>query len=294
MHNYKDKRHVKKVKDYLNRRGIYAWLDEAEILPGDFLIDKIQEALMQDCSYVIVFISLDSLSSNWVKTELRWALTRAIEKKDIKIIPVKLDCEVIMPTYLCDRAWCDLSEEANWEREAERLVMSLTNSGCSQVIESTSSSLPGDFVADAAYQKDIAKRLYHIAALFFVVSLLSFFFSFVAFEISRLFFLASLSAAGGSYFVGFAIVIYATDIGSGNVRLIAGLNSELPNPWIQEHRYFLKYNMTPRLYGKFMFSLWAGIGLTFLLCILCILCVYSGVVVLLLNEETMLIEPRAM
>ena len=100
-------------------------------------------------------------------------------KKDIKIIPVKLDCEVIMPTYLCDRAWCDLSEEANWEREAERLVMSLTNSGCSQVIESTSSSLPGDFVADAAYQKDIAKRLYHIAALFFVVSLLSFFFSFL-------------------------------------------------------------------------------------------------------------------
>jgi len=87
-HNSNDKEIVRRLNDDIQKAGIQTWFDEAELLPGDYLINKIDKAISQKCKVLIVCLTKNSISSDWVRTEIRWAL----ESDKIKVIPVSIYC----------------------------------------------------------------------------------------------------------------------------------------------------------------------------------------------------------
>lgn len=101
----------------LAERGVDVWLDEWAIQVGDSISRKVEEGL-QNCKYVIVLLSPQSVASNWVDKEWRAAFSREMEKGDVSILPVVLaKCE--LPLLLRDRKYADMSE--SFERGLEDL-----------------------------------------------------------------------------------------------------------------------------------------------------------------------------
>jgi TatD DNase family protein len=90
----------------LAHHGIRVWIDEAEILVGDSLIEKIRQGI-DDMDYVAALISRASVCSPWVTKELDIAMNQEIEGKRVKVLPILLeDCE--LPGFLKGKAYADL------------------------------------------------------------------------------------------------------------------------------------------------------------------------------------------
>src|ERR1043165_5720806 len=99
----------------LRGKGIDAWLDKWEILPGDSLIDKIFEEGIKDTQAVIVILSKNSVDKKWVREELNAAVVKKIEGIS-KLIPVVIDdCQV--PEALQSTVWVKIKDLNNYEAE---------------------------------------------------------------------------------------------------------------------------------------------------------------------------------
>jgi hypothetical protein len=106
-HSSEDKSFVRRLKRDLGTNGIGTWVDEDEMTLGDYLSEKLAEALEQSTHFIIV-MSPTSLESPWVKMELESAIKHI--KSDIrkKIIPIKYKrCE--MPSELNKLLYIDIS-----------------------------------------------------------------------------------------------------------------------------------------------------------------------------------------
>src|SRR5690242_210057 len=78
----------------LRSKGIDAWVDQWEILPGDSLVDKIFEEGLKNAAVIVVVLSKYSVSKPWVREELNASVVHKIERRT-KIIPVLIDdCDV--------------------------------------------------------------------------------------------------------------------------------------------------------------------------------------------------------
>lgn len=107
----------------LRAKGINAWLDYWELLPGDSLIDKIWNEGLKDCQAFIVVLSKHSIESKWVREELNTAMVKKIDD-NTRLIAVRLDgCEV--PEPLRSTIWIDIPDVASYDREFERIVNSI-------------------------------------------------------------------------------------------------------------------------------------------------------------------------
>ena len=114
-HNSDDKDSARKIAAALTRAGCQIWLDEAEIGPGDSLIEKISSGIV-DAEYLFVLLSKSSVRSEWVKREMNIALTREIGGRYIKVVPIKLDdCDV--PVFLSDKRYLDFRNERDCLQE---------------------------------------------------------------------------------------------------------------------------------------------------------------------------------
>lgn len=110
-HSSKDKPIVTMVSGDLEKRGIMTWLDAIDILPGEPIISKINEGL-SNCEYIILFLSKNSVKSNWVTKEWETMLWDEVNHNKIKIIPVKLEeCEI--PKILQTKKYIDFSIDYN-------------------------------------------------------------------------------------------------------------------------------------------------------------------------------------
>lgn len=79
----KDRAWVRSLVKALQDRGIRVWYDEAEVRPGDSLLDRIHEGLNK--SHDIIFlIDAGTSKSNWAAAELGAAL--ALHKPIIPIV----------------------------------------------------------------------------------------------------------------------------------------------------------------------------------------------------------------
>lgn len=87
-HSSKDKPLVKEVAKQLCRRGIIPWLDENELYVGLSLTTVLKEAILNQLTMTI-FLSENSLNSDWCQKELLWAIENA--KNDEHLLPVYLD-----------------------------------------------------------------------------------------------------------------------------------------------------------------------------------------------------------
>jgi hypothetical protein len=107
----------------LRAKGIDAWLDKWEILPGDSLIDKLFEEGIKNAQAVIVVVSNFSVNKPWVREELNAATVKRINGKS-KLIPVVIDdCQV--PEALQSTVWEKVKDLNSYDAELERIVSAI-------------------------------------------------------------------------------------------------------------------------------------------------------------------------
>jgi TIR domain len=120
-HAHADKdRFVLDFAKRLRNKGVDAWVDSWEMLPGDSLVDKIFNEGLKSCTAFIVVLSKNSVNSRWVREELNAGIVKRIED-NTKLIPIRLDgCEV--PAALKDTLWINVPDITAYEREFEQVV----------------------------------------------------------------------------------------------------------------------------------------------------------------------------
>lgn len=123
-HASEDKdRFVLEFASRLRQKGIDAWLDKWEMLPGDSLLDKIFEEGIKEAKAVIVVLSKFSVEKPWVKEELNAAFVKRINNGS-KLIPVVIDdCDV--PEVLKSTLWEPIADLSAYEPSFDRIVASI-------------------------------------------------------------------------------------------------------------------------------------------------------------------------
>lgn len=112
-HAANDKAFARRLAKDIERAGGTAWLDEAEVRIGDSLIERISHAI-SSTDFVAAVLSPCSVASQWVKTELRLAMTSEIAGRSVKVLPLLYrDC--VIPEFLVDKKYADFRDEANYE-----------------------------------------------------------------------------------------------------------------------------------------------------------------------------------
>lgn len=123
-HSSADKAKVRILAHKLTEKGAQVWLDEAEILVGDSILDKIQEGISKS-DYLGIVLSPQSVKSIWVKREVEAALTLEIESGAVRVVPILIEpCEI--PLFLKPKKYADFSKRAVLERGLSDLVKRLT------------------------------------------------------------------------------------------------------------------------------------------------------------------------
>jgi hypothetical protein len=97
-----------RIAEVLKQTGMHAWFAGWELGPGDSLREHIGSAASSsDC--IVVLLSRAAVESPWVKKDITLALSRELEDRAIRLIPVLLeDCEI--PASLADRQWIDMRQ----------------------------------------------------------------------------------------------------------------------------------------------------------------------------------------
>jgi DNA-binding MarR family transcriptional regulator len=109
----------------LRAKGIDAWLDRWEMLPGDSLVDKIFEEGLKEAEAVVVVLSDASVQKPWVRDELNTAVVARIDR-GAKLIPIVLDqCEV--PAALRSLVWENVPDTSDFSNCLARVVDAVFN-----------------------------------------------------------------------------------------------------------------------------------------------------------------------
>jgi len=108
-HSSIDKKFVRTLKDCLNENGIETFFDEDQLDLGDNLVVKLERAL-NETSHLVIILSPASITSKWVKYELKKAIDNHKTGVTQKIIPIKYrECEI--PSEINDLLYHDLTSE---------------------------------------------------------------------------------------------------------------------------------------------------------------------------------------
>ena len=87
-HNHKDREFVEaSITSPLTKHGIETWYSNADIIPGERYIQRIEDGLLK-CDWVVVLITENSVTSDWVRAEVNTALGDARFRD--RVVPLKL------------------------------------------------------------------------------------------------------------------------------------------------------------------------------------------------------------
>lgn len=125
-HSHDDKPFVRRLGSDLRSAGVLVWVDEAEILVGDSLIDKISHGITR-MEYVGAIISSASIESSWVSRELEIAINEEIAQRRVRVIPLLLD-DVPVPPFLQGKLYADFRTEDRYESGLTSLLQRLNPS----------------------------------------------------------------------------------------------------------------------------------------------------------------------
>jgi hypothetical protein len=107
----------------LREKGIDAWVDNWEILPGDSLVDKIFDDGIKNAEAFIIVLSEISVKKPWVREELNASFIKRIEKR-CKIIPILIDaCEV--PECLKSTLWERIKSLEDYSESLEKIIRAI-------------------------------------------------------------------------------------------------------------------------------------------------------------------------
>ncbi len=123
-HTYSDKNFVRELRKSLLDHGVdNVWLDEAELMVGDSLINKIQQGIDKS-EYFGVVLSPRSINSSWVQQELAQAMTTEIGMRRVKVLPLLYEnCE--LPGFLRGKLYADFADKALYKESLEKILRRL-------------------------------------------------------------------------------------------------------------------------------------------------------------------------
>ena len=129
-HSSSDKPFVRRVAADLAAAGVRVWFDEAELVVGDSLVEKIQKAI-KDMEYLGIILSPTSVKSKWVRKELETGLAQELSLGQVKVLTI-LHKECDIPPFLQGKLWADFTNETRYEVGINQLIKRLA-------------PMPGDF-----------------------------------------------------------------------------------------------------------------------------------------------------
>lgn len=100
---------VDRIADDLKTEGVNVWLDREQLKLGDSWATQIEEAL-KAADVWVAFISADSLQSQWVTTELKFAFSRLSSVGGTRIIPVLIEKVAELPPFLAHFSYVDFTK----------------------------------------------------------------------------------------------------------------------------------------------------------------------------------------
>jgi DeoR/GlpR family transcriptional regulator of sugar metabolism len=89
-HHSSTKPLVREVRDSLPEH-VNSWVDEYEILVGESIGDRLHGAIDTGTDFLIVFFDSRAAESDWVRTELNWAMEEEEKLKRPFVLPVVLE-----------------------------------------------------------------------------------------------------------------------------------------------------------------------------------------------------------
>jgi len=168
-HTRVDKEFARRLAHDLEFLGLSVWFDEWELRVGDSILDRISDGI-EKSQWMIVVLSPEALTSEWVKRELRDGLTKEIGTKTVFVLPA-LYRRVTPPSFLRDKFYADFtgSYEKGLALLRDRLLRSYEKHGTDQWL-SVRRPIPGAVIdnIDAASRMeripdDSIKHLYQLA-----------------------------------------------------------------------------------------------------------------------------------
>lgn len=125
-HSYDDNQIAQKVRNYLVHHGLGVFDDKNDIATGANLTASINEAInISDA--VLFFISKSSDKSQWVQQEMSLAVSNKFKGKDVKLIPIVIDKSAVVPFFLKDYVYLDMSGSSSFESSMGKLLAGITN-----------------------------------------------------------------------------------------------------------------------------------------------------------------------
>lgn len=173
-HSSKNKPLVREVKSFLPEH-MKLWIDEKDILVGDNIIGSIKEGIKTGSDFLIVFLDLNSVKSQWVITELAWAIEHEKQIRRTFILPIIIEQEVLsepLPFELNNRKYlsCYDFNETSIKNLADNIMSELfawlSRDLDNKVLRKDSSSLKvlseaDQFIAKIADQVRLIVYSYH-------------------------------------------------------------------------------------------------------------------------------------
>jgi hypothetical protein len=123
-HSSADKPFIRQLAADLTANGIGVWLDEQRIRVGDSIPDKIAQGLAES-DYFLIGMSNKSSESAWVQKELNNALMTEMQRRNVNILPLKLD-DSPMPHIIAEKKYADFSK--SYKSGLEELLKALKGS----------------------------------------------------------------------------------------------------------------------------------------------------------------------
>jgi tetratricopeptide (TPR) repeat protein len=104
-YGHEDAAWVGALADNLHRDGFDVFLDEWELVGGDRVTGRLEDAIRRSLNGVLV-VSPHSLSRPWVREEYEALLRQAVEDPSRRLIPV-LYRDAELPAFMANRLWVD-------------------------------------------------------------------------------------------------------------------------------------------------------------------------------------------
>ena len=126
-HSSKDKREVRILAEQLRSAGAEVWLDEKQIMPGDYFIRKIEDGL-RDSKWVVIVLSKASRESYWCRAEYEPFIQAEMQKRPTRVIPVMLEPleEEDIPWILRPKHRLNLGDKEDFKHLIDRVRRPLT------------------------------------------------------------------------------------------------------------------------------------------------------------------------
>lgn len=106
-----DKEIADKIANGIKILDFSIWYSDWALKPGDSIVEKINEALSQSDT-LIVLLSNTSVNSLWVKREMNTVLMSKLSGQNVKLIPVVIE-KCTIPPLLQDTLHIDMSNDFN-------------------------------------------------------------------------------------------------------------------------------------------------------------------------------------